>query len=123
MEHSEILKIMDEKFAELSKNFERTIILIDHSNLNQTWRRVESSPSNRPDYVKLKSLLLAGRMLKQVRLYYSDVSENTLQEVDKADWQRRQEFYNFLRHDGWFLRGVRKKIHGVQRLKRVWMEC
>lgn len=89
---------------------ERVIIMVDRSNLDQTWRRIENG-GLRPDYVKLKDFLGDGRAIKQMRLYYSDIDADMVADADRVDWQRRQDFYSFLRHQGWILRGVRKKIH------------
>lgn len=89
---------------------EQVIIMIDRSNLDQTWRRVENS-GLRPDYVKLKDVLTNGRTCRQVRIYYSDIDSDLVTETERADWQRRQDFYMFLRHQGWILRGVKKKVY------------
>lgn len=90
---------------------ERVIVMIDRSNLDQTWRRVEANPANRPDYLKLMDLVIGGRTCRQVRIYFSDIDPDLVQEADRAAWQSRQDFYTFLRHQGWILRGVRKKVY------------
>jgi uncharacterized LabA/DUF88 family protein len=102
-----------QKYVEtgLSHRSERIVLMVDHSNFNQTWRRVETSSSSRPDYIKLQSFLADGRLLRQSRLYYSDVDACEVAEADKADWQRRQDFYTLLRHNNWTLRYVRKRVY------------
>ena len=89
---------------------ERVIIMVDRSNLDQTWRRIETGPA-RPDYMKIRDFLTDGRTMKQMRVYFSDVDADMVREEDRQDWQRRQDFYAFLRHNGCLLRGVRKKVY------------
>jgi len=89
---------------------DRVVIMVDRSNLDQTWRRIETG-ANRPDYLKLTEVLTGSRTLKQVRIYYSDVDYEVVPEIDRVDWQRRQDFYTFLRHQGWVLRGVKKRMY------------
>ena len=92
---------------------ERVVVMIDRSNLDQTWRRVFSPDVNvRPDYLKIKDFVVGTRTCKQVRVYYSDISTEQVLDAERPDWERRQEFYKFLRYQGWLLRGVRKKVFG-----------
>lgn len=102
---------LTQRLEEGRLNMERVVIMVDRSNLDQTWRRIEHN-GFRPDYVKLTNFLAGARSLRQVRVYYSDLDPEMVQESERADWQNRQSFYSFLRHQGWLLRGVRKKIHG-----------
>lgn len=88
---------------------DRVIIMIDRSNLDQTWRQIDCS-GLRPDYMKLTSMLVGQRSQKQVRVYFSELDADRVTDAERVDWQRRQDFYNFLRHQGWVLRCVSKKI-------------
>jgi uncharacterized LabA/DUF88 family protein len=92
------------------KASEHVIIMVDRSNLDQTWRRIESGPL-RPDYIKLKDILIGGRTCHQVRIYYSDIDSELVTDAERPEWRRRQDFYTFLRHQGWVLRGVKKKVY------------
>lgn len=98
------------KVDECRLSNERVVVMIDRSNLEQTWRRVETS-GNQPDYIKLQETVGAGRAIKQVRIYYSEIDSEMVTDAERPDWSRRQNFYTFLRHQGWVLRGVKKKMY------------
>ncbi len=101
---------MEDVISSIKKQQDRVIVMIDRSNLDQTWRRVDNS-GVRPDYVKMTEFLSDARLLRQVRIYYSDIDADMVPESERVDWQRRQDFYSFLRHQGWILRCVKKKIY------------
>lgn len=96
--------------APTARQTERVVIMVDRSNLDQTWRRVETG-GLKPDYMKIREFLADQRSLKQMRVYFSDIDADMVKEEDRAEWQRRQDFYAFLRHNGCLLRGVSKKVY------------
>lgn len=102
----------------LKNKQERVIIMIDRSNLDQTFRRVDNS-NKRIDYIKLVKFLYGDRFLKQVRVYYSDILDiHEVPEEEKSEWQRRQDFYAFLKHQGYFLHGVRRHLYETGRVEK-----
>ncbi len=89
---------------------EKVVIMIDRTNLDQSWRRADTF-GGRPDYLKIKSYLQGNRTCRQVRVYYSDYDQTMVPPEDRGEWQRRQDFYTFLRHRGWVLRSVKKRMY------------
>lgn len=86
---------------------ERVVIMVDRNNLGQIWHKTEIS-NNRPDFMKLKEILTRGRFCRQARCYYSDFPGHLLSDADRFEWQKRQDFYYFLKSNGWFIRNVPK---------------
>lgn len=95
----------------ISKKNERVIILVDRSNLDATWHRIEPSGARKPDYLKLTEILTDGRSLTQCRVYYSDIDADMVRDEERRAWQGRQDFYKFLRCQGWILRYVQKRVY------------
>jgi uncharacterized LabA/DUF88 family protein len=97
---------------------DRVIILIDRSNLEHTFRRVDNS-GLKIDYIKLTRFLQGYRFLKQVRIYYSDYMDGDfVPESEMNEYKRRLDFYAFLRYQGYILRGVRRRDFGEMRVEK-----
>lgn len=87
------------------KRPERTVILIDNTNLNYTVKKVDSTGQYRLCYNKLTEYLAGDRLLRQTRIYYSDYSWNKqLEDDERAKRQDRESFYHWLRWQGYYLK-------------------
>ncbi len=88
-----------------SHSGERAIVFIDNTNLNFTTRKIDCTGSYRLCYNKLVNTLAAGRMLQQVRIYYSDYDRYAnLSPEESHRRQEREKFYSFLKYQGFFLK-------------------
>jgi uncharacterized LabA/DUF88 family protein len=84
---------------------EQCIIFIDNTNLSQTIKKIDVTGCYRLDYLKLTNFLARGRLLRQTRIYYSDFSDTAILTSDnKVKRQQREDFYNFLRYQGFYLK-------------------
>jgi len=101
----EQLTALQQRVEQLSNRSERVVILIDNTNLNFTVKKVDTTGQYRLCYNKLVNFLAAGRLLRQVRIYYSDFDRNAhLEEEDARKRQEREGFYNWLRWQGFYLK-------------------
>jgi uncharacterized LabA/DUF88 family protein len=87
------------------KRPERTVILIDNTNLNYTVKKVDTTGQYRLCYLKLTDLLAGDRLLRQTRIYYSDFDWKTpLEDEERVKRQDREGFYHWLRWQGFYLK-------------------
>lgn len=96
---------LQERIAQLPSQSERVVVMIDNTNLNLTIKKVDTTGQYRLCYNKLVEFLRAGRLLRQVRIYYSDFDRYAqLEEEDQRKRTEREGFYNWLRWQGFYLK-------------------
>ncbi len=103
---------------------ERALIFIDNTNLNLTAKKVDCSGKYRICYNKLVQHLLAGRVMKQCRIYYSDFDSTALLSAeDQAKRHERESFYNYLKFQGFWLKSLPLVDAGDGRTKEKGLDA
>lgn len=109
-ETNELIKSLQDQIKVLSdritRSNERTLIVIDNTNFNLSSRKCDTSGSFRFCYNKLTQFLNNGRLLRQIRIYYSDYALNA--RISSEEMQKRMErekFYDWLQYQGYWLKG------------------
>ena len=100
---------INQKFDELYRKLERTTqkvtIFIDHTNLDFTIKKIDTTGCYRLCFNKLISFLANGRSIQQTRFYYSDYGN--FAKLEKEEHQRRmkrEDFYFWLKKQGFWLK-------------------